>query len=181
MLAPDGSWLAAEIGPRHSRTRVWDTATGEVRATFECRLGPVHAVAPDGSWIAAMLDETRTVLLDVSGGRSTPIPLGEHNSTVTSYAISPDSARLAAGCQDGTIWLWDLNVGAAERRPDPRLVPFSSCAAAPDGSWLATTDDNGREGRIAIWDVTNGQQSRVCGTGPGRYDSARQQPNGQRR
>ncbi|QKG19072.1 (myosin heavy-chain) kinase [Actinomadura verrucosospora] len=118
------------------------------------------------------------MLLDVTGGQSTPIPLGEHSSPVTSYAISPDSARLAAGCQDGTIWLWDLNVGAAEQRPDPRRVPSSSCAAAPDGSWLATTDDNWQQGRIAIWDVTTGQQSRVCGAGAGRYDSCVAAPDG---
>lgn len=165
VLAPDGSWLATEVGPRESRTRIWDTATGEVRATFECGLGLVHAVAPDGSWIAATLEERRTVLLDATGGRSTPVTLGEHSSMVTSYAVSPDSARLAAGCQDGTIWLWNPNVGAAEQPPDPRQVPLSSCAAALDGTWLATTDDDWREGRVVIWDVTTGQQRRAFGAG----------------
>lgn len=176
VLAPDASWLAAEIGPRQSRTRVWDTATGEVRETFACGLGHVHTVTPDGSWIAATLEERRTVLLDTTGGRSRPLTLGEHSSMVTSYAISPDSARLAAGCGDGTIWLWDLNAGVAEQRPDPRQVPLSSCAAAPDGSWLATADDDWREGRIAIWDVTTGQQR--CAFGSGRYSSCVAAPDG---
>ncbi|MEO3826238.1 WD40 repeat domain-containing protein [Actinomadura sp. B10D3] len=179
VLAPDGSWLAAEIGPRQSRTRVWDTTTGEVRATYEFPLGPVHTIAPDGSWIVATLEETRTMLLDVTGNSSTPIPLGEHSSTVTSYAVSPDGACLAAGCQDGTIWLWDLHGGAAEQRPDPRRVPSSSCAAAPDGSWLATTDDTRHhEGGVAIWDVATGRRSRVCGAGSGPHHSCVAAPDG---
>ena len=163
--APDRSWLAAEAGPGRSRTRVWDTVTGAVRATFECGLGPVHAVAPDGSWIAVTLEETRTVLLDVAGGRPDPIPVGGHGSPVTSYAVSPDGARLAAGCEDGTVWIWDLAAGAAGRRPDPRRAPWSSCAAAPDGSWLATTGDDWQDGRVAIWDVATGHRRSVLGSG----------------
>ncbi|GAA3612464.1 hypothetical protein GCM10022419_116850 [Nonomuraea rosea] len=177
--APDASWLAAEIGSYPSRTRVWDTVTGEVRATFACRLGPVHAVTPDGSWIAATPEENRTVLLDTTGTRSAPIPLGEHSSLVTSYAVSPDSARLATGCRDGTIWLWDLSIGVADQRRDPRRAPLSSCATAPDGSWLATTDGNGvwsGQGGIAIWDVTTGQRHREFGSG--RYDSCIAAPDG---
>ena len=167
--APDGSWLAAEIGPpQRRRTRVWETTTGEVRATFECRLGPVHTVTPDGSWIAATLEERRTVLLDVTGDRPTPITLGEHCSPVTSYAVSPDGASLAAGCRDGTVWLWDLSV--ADRPADPGRAPMSSCAAAPDGSWIATTDGRwSGQGRISIWDVATGRQRRVFGSG--RYGS----------
>ncbi|MFI7273196.1 WD40 repeat domain-containing protein [Streptomyces sp. NPDC049879] len=174
--APDASWLAAEIGPRQSRTRVWDTATGEVRAAFACPLGPVHAVSPDGSWVAATPEETRTTLLDTTGGRSTPVPLGEHNSPVTSYAFSPDSARLAVGCQDGTLWLWDLDAPGAAERADPRRVPLSSCAAAPDGSWLATTDDNGPDGWITIWDAVTGDRRHAFGSG--RYSSCVVAPDG---
>lgn len=51
------------------------------------------------------------------------------------------------------------------QRLDPRRVPMSSCAAGPDGSWLATIDDDWQEGRIAIWDLTTGHPRQAFGSG----------------
>lgn len=58
-------------------------------------------------------------------------------------AWSPDGTRVAAGSQDGKIWVWNAS---GEGRPSSRSVhekPISSIAWSPDGSKLLTASEDG--------------------------------------
>ncbi|NKE58117.1 hypothetical protein FXN61_15275 [Lentzea sp. PSKA42] len=63
-------------------------------------------------------------------------PVGQiaaHGSAINALAFSPDGSTLASTSADSTARLWDPTL-ASERT---QHTAASTCAAAPDGSWLA--------------------------------------------
>ena len=168
-VVPSGDWLATCAA---GAVWIWDVDSGDVRELFAGRL---VAAAPDGTWLAIAHPDTsgqpgRVTRyrmpdgepVDATDGEAGPIPLVEHTEQVTSRAVSPDGALLADGCQDGTIWLWDLH----QRGADQRRTPLLSCAVDPAGSWLATTGgDWSADGPIAIVDLDTGRRRQVFESG----------------
>ena len=129
-FSPDGRTLAS--GARRSgdgEVYLWDVISGECKASLN-RLGGVSSVAfsPDGSALAVggkdvTLWDVHKILhqphndpyvyatdrFDVTGRHKAT--LEGHTGFVSAVAFSPDSQTLASGSQDGTILLWDINVG----------------------------------------------------------------------
>jgi WD40 repeat protein len=69
-VAPDGTWLAS--GSSDGTVRIWDTATGQARATLKGHGGRVRsvAVAPDGTWLATGSDDNTVRIWDASSGQA---------------------------------------------------------------------------------------------------------------
>ena len=153
-LAPNGT-LFALGGSREVAT--WDVATrkthvfpkesADYQALAYSRRGAVLAVAyryvNDEQGIAVKFFNPTT-------GEETakPLPLGK--SPINALALAPDRNVLAVA-REGTVDLWDF--------PERKLLQtigtggrdISTVAFAPDGSFLATGD---RDGRILIWPST---------------------------
>jgi WD40 repeat protein len=118
----DGKTLAVGVqhdvdGKHANEIRLWDVDKGEERKTLRGHadyLGP-FAMSPDGKWIAFVngawnLTEWQLRLLDVAGDRvvGTLPPRRQIGGVFACLQFSPDGKLLAAGCTDGTVWLWDV-------------------------------------------------------------------------
>lgn len=79
--------------------------------------------------------------------------LGEHKSIVKAINWSPDGKLLAAGTNDGTVWIWD----AEQRKLLHILKGHASTVVAvewsPNGERLTSRSSNGT---IRVWDTKKG-------------------------
>jgi WD40 repeat protein len=158
-VAPDGTWLATGDGDHN--IRIWDAASGTLRATLTEHTDGVHAlaVAPDGSWLASIGNHAISIW-DIAGGRlrATISGLTRHPSAV---AIAPDGTWIAAHCLDTGVRIWNT----ADRSPRAALTGHTDWvdvfAVSPDGSWLAS---GSRDNTVRIWNTADGSP-RVVLTG----------------
>jgi WD40 repeat protein len=78
-------------------------------------------------------------------------PLGGRTGVVEAPAISPDGRTLAAGGDDGTVRLWDIETGQPIGTPLPGLpnnlvIPYFT----PEGTRLIASYDTGD---AYLWDI----------------------------
>ena len=73
-------------------------------------------------------------------------------------AFSPDGKLLAAGCGDGTVWLWHPATGQPVGAPIHATSSFrygvNGVAFSPDGKLLASADT---DGTVRLWHPATGQ------------------------
>ena len=141
-FSPDGTTLATGSG---GRIELWNLSTGQ-RSNIGCGGGSPFAFADDGM-LAVGCEETIR-FWDVTLGDWVAIVDGL-TAGVASVAVSPDGS-LAAGLQDGTVHLRDVQkgewVGILEADRRGLGVLFS-----PDGAILASASS----GTVCLWDVTS--------------------------
>ncbi|MBI4661722.1 MAG: serine/threonine protein kinase [Verrucomicrobia bacterium] len=71
-----------------------------------------------------------------------------HSGWITSLAMSPDVRSLASTATDGTLKLWNLEIGKEVATLGP-VAPFSSVTFSPDGNTVATR--GGEDGIVRLW------------------------------
>jgi WD40 repeat protein len=144
-FSPDGTMLAAGDGNDLSggSTDLWDVATKSLAATLTDPRGQgVNSVAfsPDGTMLAAGDGNGSTYLWDVAT-KSLAATLSGPDSQdrgplvtpgVVSVAFSPNGTTLAAGDDNGRIYLWNTgrHLSACGATPDPP-APFKRPAHRP--------------------------------------------------
>jgi WD40 repeat protein len=168
-FSPNGKWLAT--GSSDRTARLWEMTTGRETARL-AHPKEVTAVAfsPDGSLLATGMHEnpssynrekTTTVSLwEVASGRKVAdLPLSRIS---TCLAFSPDGNRLATGCGDGTIRIWETAGGKEIYRLEApkRGIAYDhsvhSLAFSPDGYQLAAGYFHHP---ILLWDLATQRQS----------------------
>jgi WD40 repeat protein len=75
-----------------------------------------------------------------------------HAAGVGSIAFSPDGKRLAGGCGDKTVRLWDLPTGQEVLSLKGPASRVNSVSFSPDGQRLASGTDL-REGAVWVWEA----------------------------
>jgi WD40 repeat protein len=145
-ISPDGRTLAT--ASQDATAKLWDLATGVLRATLKGHRGRVLRLAfsRDGRTLATGSDDKTAKLWDVATGQL-KATLG-HKGTVWSIDFSPDGKLIAtAADNDHSVKVWDVATGKLlDELKDARYpVAFS-----PDGRTLAT---GGEKGAVLLWDV----------------------------
>lgn len=161
---------------RGGEISAFDLSTGrEIHHAVE--VGTRHfRFHPDGNRVAVAVAEDLSIY---DFAASTPIRQFMHDARTVLSAWSPDGRRLAVACQNGDVYLWDVDSEkfAILRGHTEACLRLSF---SPDGRLLAT---GSRDGTSRIWDVH--QKSLVAVTdagvithfGPGGRDVAVVRPN----
>ncbi len=150
------------------------------------------AFSPDGAWAVSGSGNatTRAVEVKESSVDLWDVDSGRHRKTlfrtkrgVCEVAVSPDGKKVAAGCWDGLVTVWDSETGeVAWNRSDPGLDAMS-VAFSPDGKSLAMgygEYSSDKVGRVKIRDVISGAETKAF-TGPfGGVNKIAFHPDGRR-
>jgi WD40 repeat protein len=82
---------------------------------------------------------------------------------VVSLAVAPVGGRVACGCADGTVQVYDLANGKELLRFTKHVGEVRGVAFSPDGTRLAT---GGKDGVLCVWGARDGKLLRTLGAGP---------------
>ena len=190
-FSPDGSRMATASGHdlvgfnsraitplvvgHDSTAKVWDAATGDLRAVLSPFGGHLDAASfsPDGSRIATAAGDSARVW-DVETGR----PLRTLPSGPVAYAaFSPDGGRILTISQgdDPAGRVWDASTGAelASLHGLRRPLPFA--AFSPDGRRIVASS---QDGATRIWDAETGAALAVLDGRDMRFDESAVSPRG---
>ena len=166
--SPDGRTLAS--GGLGRAVKLWDMASGSLRASLEGHRAAVGSVAfaPDGATLASGSLDGDVRLWDLAGERE-PAGLAGHAAAVRGLAFSPDGATLASGSLDGTVRLWDVATGRELARFGDRGRKAYGLAFTPDGKRLALALgalNGGIKGEVGLWEPAGGPRAyRTLGVG----------------
>jgi hypothetical protein len=177
-FSPDGKTLAGGTGGDRTdepgEVRLWDLASGRLRATLQGHRAEVKALAftPDGRFLASASDAPRpgeggsvkfwdAATLDELKPLACP-------SGVDALAYSADGHALAIGLASGELMLW-----APWGRPTfpAHDGPIFGVAFSPDGRRLATV---GKDQTLKVWDLNAPAPDRPS---PGPRPSPAADPN----
>jgi len=141
--------------------KVWHLAMCKVTSTLEGHAKPVSSIAfsPTGANTLASGSEDRSIKIwniatcqcekTLDAGRG-----------VTSIVWMPDGARLASGCIDARIIVWDLATGSKLRTIAGHGSGLTAAniklAVAPDGSSLTSASGSLDDTNVKLWDVDSG-------------------------
>jgi WD40 repeat protein len=169
-FSPDGTLLASASGATAAEApdntvRVWDVTTGEEKYSFDGHDAPVRDVefSPDGSLIASASLDGSVRLWDVATGEELRKLETENGNAFITLAFSPDGTLLAAGGGDETqsrpdysIYLWEVETGAAAAVLPGHGQTVGGLAFSPDGTVLASIGD---DLTMRLWATTASAES----------------------
>jgi WD40 repeat protein len=109
------------------------------------------ALAPAGDVLAAGDDQGRVRLWQFGPDETwIDLPALERpGQRAWRLAFSPDGAWLAAGWEDGQVWVYALQSGQALAKLAAHGRPAAALAFSPDGRWLAS---GGYDARLVWWE-----------------------------
>jgi WD40 repeat protein len=152
-IAPDASWLA--VADSDGSVRIWDTVTGQPRATLadhHASAGAV-AIAPDGTWLATADFNDTVRIWDAATGQPRTTLTGRQGF-VAAMAIASDGAWMASADQSGSVRIWDTAASQSDPALTDRHEWIRAATVATDGTWLATVDSRGA---VRFWGAATGQ------------------------
>jgi WD40 repeat protein len=187
-ISPDGRYLAAA---GYRTVKVWDLTKKQEFQTFKGYTNYVFSVAfsPDSRWLATGSYSDPVQVWDVAtAAKVLSLPTNEPMTAADGtllytdahdVAFSPDGRRLAAGCGDSVVRVWQLDAGGAApltRASWTLGVPGSGidrppvgehqghrnavyCVAfSPDSKYLAS---GSVDRTIRVWDLATMKEFRV--------------------
>jgi WD40 repeat protein len=151
-FSPDGKTLAT--ASKDGTARLWDRATGQVRAILRGHIGEVNSVAfsPDGRLLATAGDDRTVQLWDMpmSGEiAASRVRLTGHQDEVSGVVFSPDSQTLVSASWDGKVKIWDVATARERGTLDGAIKRIYTLAISPSGRLLAI---GGEDPAARLWD-----------------------------
>jgi WD40 repeat protein/tRNA A-37 threonylcarbamoyl transferase component Bud32 len=99
-----------------------------------------------------------------------------HEDMIFAFAGSRDGKRLATGCRDGSIRVWDAETGTCVTRiATDSTSPIHAIAFTCNGEWVVS---GAEDGSVHLWDSHSGQLVRSLEKHRGRVRSVSCRPDG---
>jgi WD40 repeat protein len=182
-LSPDGQWLAVGglfigTGDRKMAIRLYDFASGQLKAKLEGHTGAVMALAfsPDNRFLVSGGFDKTAILWDITQQRQLHT-LSGHNGHIYTVAFTPDSQRVVTGSSDQALGLWQVEDGKLIAALEGHTDEIVALAVSPKDGTIAsgTWDDfihlwNGQTGDL-IKTLVNRElnANRLAFSSDGRY------------
>ncbi len=161
-VAVDAGQTLVATAQHDGTVRLWDTATGRLRAALAGHGGFVESVAftPDGEHVVAC-GGGAIVVWDVQ--TLEPVARREPERSPYALAVLPGGQSLLTGSVDGFLREWPLDLHGPPRRlgrGHQQLI--WRIAVSRDGAFAVTA---GQDGRLVRWDLRNGTHRELFSTG----------------
>jgi RNA polymerase sigma factor (sigma-70 family) len=148
---PSGSWTSSASAPFAALTvQEHEPGTGHAGAILSLAFNPGGTHLASGS---AKPNPCVKIWLAGAGGLTGPKASFPAPSAVNALAFAPRALLLAAGCADGTVCLWTLQMGFCEIDSTDTLKTGSevhTICFSHDGNTLAVA---GKDQTIRLWDL----------------------------
>jgi WD40 repeat protein len=165
-MSPDGRLAAAafasagSLEKQSSEIRLWDVATGEMRARVTDRRERIHQVGftPDSSAIYATADDGTVRLWDLNGetiGSPLVAYQGLWDNPDLGVRFSGDGKLMAtfSDKKESRIQIWNAMAGKVITVMEQDSDETTDIAFSPNGVWLAS---GGYDGVVRLWDLKTG-------------------------
>jgi WD40 repeat protein len=146
VFGPDGPWFATI--EKDSKIALWDTK-GNLLVKLDTKAGGAKViVGKDGQRLATISGIKRNIIdvWDLKGNRIAETSLHDY---VYQSTFSPSDQRMAAGFQDGTVQMWNLDRGTIMTIYTGQGI-IDDLKFSPNGRWLATCSQ--LTGSVNLWD-----------------------------
>jgi WD40 repeat protein len=151
-FSPDGKHIVT-ASVDHT-ARVWNAATGHLRATLTGHAGPVNdaAFSPDGNHIVTASDDGTARVWDAVTGHRLAILTGP-TVEVRKAAFSPDGKRILTTGTDNSARVWEAETGQLLATLSGHTRVVYVAAFSSDGKRIVTASD---DGTARVWEAETG-------------------------
>ncbi|KAF8150266.1 WD40-repeat-containing domain protein [Mycena galopus ATCC 62051] len=180
-FSPDGKLLAT--GAEDNRIRIWDISKRAMVAVFEGHQAEVYSLdfSPDGHLIFSGSGEGTVRIWDMEDreGRmrifavvpknpaSSTSPAYTWDTGITSVAISPNGALVAAGCVDAVVRIWSFPTGTLVEELRGHMDSVYSVVFTRDGQGIVS---GSLDNTLKYWDLRGGKPSQCMTNFLGHMD-----------
>jgi WD40 repeat protein/tetratricopeptide (TPR) repeat protein len=159
-FSPDGTRMAtAAEGERDFDVKLWDASPGRdsVQLLPISKVLSSAAISPDARFVALALDHNVRLWKVGSDSKDEAFDLEGIGGKSVHLVFSPEEKVLAAGGQDGSLKLWDLNFRRLVISKPAHTGAIFNLAFSHDAKRIATL---GNDGAVRLWDASSGAMLR---------------------
>ncbi len=175
VLSPNGKTLVTWNYDK--KIRLWDTQTGEHKATLTGQVNPALAISPDGKMLASVGENETSIQLRDMETTQLIKTISKGGTHKVNWLAFFSDAVLASGNLYKTVRFWNLNTldhTEISLSGNRKYLPASAFSPTTRMLASATQDDV-----VQLWDLQK-QQSTILSTGNIRSSSLVFSPNGLR-